>query len=259
MNDLQNTTLQIQDKHIAKLFVDNKKRIESMLATNTQYTFEYICASFMQELKNNTKLAACSQVSILNALVQCVQWGLPPSTTTGYFYLYPRGNQLVFHISYKGFAHLLYKSNNYDRISTRIVYENEPFECDYLEEKFSHKVITDAKKRGRILGAYSYVKYKNGTKDLYFLDIDAINKIKAISKNSTWNNHFEEMAKKVVFRQHFKMLDITDNLAQAIVHDEAQEFGSFDDNLVPDFVDDKVVTDASTNSKVNSLLDKLKK
>ena len=139
------------------------------------------------------------------------------------------------------------------------MYENEHFECDYLEEKFSHKVITDAKKRGKILGAYSYVKYKHGTTDLYFLDIDAINKIKNISKNATWVNHFEEMAKKAVFRQHFKMLDITDNLAQAIVHDEAQEFGSFDDNLIPDFVDDKVVNDASTNSKVNSLLDKLKK
>jgi len=260
MNDLQ-----VQDKQIAKLFLDNKKRIESMLPANSNYTFEYICGSFMQELKNNPKLSSCSQMSVMQALVQCVQWGLPPSTTTGYFYLYPRGSQLVFHISYRGFAHLLHKSGNFDRISTRIVYENEHFECDYLEETFSHKVITDASKRGRIVGAYSYIKYKNGTKDLYYLDIEAINKIKNISRNSTWVQHFEEMAKKAVFRQHFKMLPIDTNLAEAITRDEALEFGYADESLIPDFAEEKVVDAAEqikkrveVRSKTDELLNKLK-
>ena len=119
----------------------------------------------LSALNTTPKLAECSQMSFLGALMNAAQLGLEPNTPLGQAYLIPYRNkgklECQFQIGYKGLIDMVYRNDNIQTVQAQCVYENDEFEYELgLEPKLVHKPAL--KDRGNLILVYALWKAKNG-------------------------------------------------------------------------------------------------
>lgn len=78
-------------------------------------------------IRQNPKLAKCSQESLLGALMTSAQLGLEPGIL-GQAYLIPYGNNVQFQIGYKGMIELLRRSGQLSDIYACEIRKNDDFQ-----------------------------------------------------------------------------------------------------------------------------------
>ena len=98
----------------------------------------------LSAVNTTPKLAECSQMSFLGALMNAAQLGLEPNTPLGQAYLIPYRNkgklECQFQIGYKGLLDLVYRNPDIQTVQAQCVYENDKFEYEFgLEPKLVHK------------------------------------------------------------------------------------------------------------------------
>lgn len=180
-------------------------------------------------LNTTPKLAECSQMSFLSALMNAAQLGLEPNTPTGQAYLIPFRNkgrmECQFQIGYKGLLDLVYRNPDIQTVQAQCVYENDTFEYELgLEPKLVHKPAL--KDRGEMLCVYALWKSKNGGFGFEVMskeDIDAHGRKFSQSFNSSyspWKTNYEEMAKKTVIKKCLKYAPIRSDFTRQISNDE---------------------------------------
>lgn len=180
-------------------------------------------------LNTNPKLAECSQMSFLSALMSAAQLGLEPNTPTGQAYLIPYKNkgrlECQFQIGYKGYMDLVYRNPDIQTVQSQVVYENDTFEFEYgLEPKLVHKPAQS--NRGNMIAVYALWKSQNGGfgfEVMYKEDIDIHAQKYSQAFNSSyspWKTSYEEMAKKTVIKRCLKYAPIRSDFARAIAGDE---------------------------------------
>lgn len=85
----------------------------------------------LNALNNTPKLAECTQMSFLGALMSVAQLGLEPNTPLGQAYLIPYKNKGVlecqFQIGYKGLIDLVYRNDMVQTVQAQTVYEHDEF------------------------------------------------------------------------------------------------------------------------------------
>ena len=180
-------------------------------------------------IRQNPKLAKCSQESLLGALMVSAQLGLEPGTL-GQCYLIPFENKKAgtvecqFQIGYKGLIELLRRSGQLSDIYSYTVYENDEFYIEYgLSRTLVHKPnFTD---RGEIKGFYAVAILKDGAKAFEYMTKDEITKHegkyrKGSYKNDVWNKNFEEMAQKTVVKKLLKWLPVSVEFLEMANKDE---------------------------------------
>lgn len=180
-------------------------------------------------IRQNPKLAKCSQESLLGALMVSAQLGLEPGTL-GQCYLIPFENKKAgivecqFQIGYKGLIELLRRSGQLSDIYSYTVYENDDFNIEYgLSRTLVHKPnFTD---RGEIKGFYAVAILKDGAKAFEYMTKDEIIKHeekyrKGSYKNDVWNKNFEEMAQKTVVKKLLKWLPVSVEFLEMAAKDE---------------------------------------
>lgn len=180
-------------------------------------------------IRQNPKLAKCSQESLLGALMVSAQLGLEPGTL-GQCYLIPFENKKAgtvecqFQIGYKGLIELLRRSGQLSDIYSYTVYENDEFYIEYgLSRTLVHKPnFTD---RGEIKGFYAVAILKDGAKAFEYMTKDEITKHeekyrKGSYKNDVWNKNFEEMAQKTVVKKLLKWLPVSVEFLEMAAKDE---------------------------------------
>ena len=180
-------------------------------------------------IRQNPKLAKCSQESLLGALMVSAQLGLEPGTL-GQCYLIPFENKKAgtvecqFQIGYKGLIELLRRSGQLSDIYSYTVYENDDFNIEYgLSRTLVHKPnFTD---RGEIKGFYAVAILKDGAKAFEYMTKDEITKHeekyrKGSYKNDVWNKNFEEMAQKTVVKKLLKWLPVSVEFLEMAAKDE---------------------------------------
>lgn len=180
-------------------------------------------------IRQNPKLAKCSQESLLGALMVSAQLGLEPGTL-GQCYLIPFENKKAgtvecqFQIGYKGLIELLRRSGQLSDIYSYTVYENDEFYIEYgLSRTLVHKPnFTD---RGEIKGFYAVAILKDGAKAFEYMTKDEITKHeekyrKGSYKNDVWNKNFEEMAQKTVVKKLLKWLPVSVEFLEMTSKDE---------------------------------------
>lgn len=122
----------------------------------------------------------------------------------------------------EGLRKMVRNSGEISNISVQVVHEKDHFDYQLGDQEFIvHKPALTA--RGKIIGAYSIATLKDGEKSREFMDIDQINAIKDRSKTSKfgpWVSDFSEMARKTVFRRHYKSLPKSTDLDKVIEHDD---------------------------------------
>ena len=175
----------------------------------------------IQETVDNNKqpaLQVCTQVSIINAMLNTVIQGLNPAKQQCYYIVY--GNKLVMQRSYFGTMQLA-KSVNHDikEIYAATIHEGQVFEMHMEKGRTiidKHEVkFGDSDKP--VVGAYCTVEYKDGTTESTVMTINEImtawsqSKMKPVDNGklkagSTHAKFTAEMAKKTVVSRACKYI-----------------------------------------------------
>ena len=118
-------------------------------------------------IRTTPKLQECEPMSFLGALMQCAALGLEPNSALGHAYLIPFENkrngvievQMV--IGYKGFIDLARRSGQLAAIHGDVIYDDDKvFSHEYGSNQ--HLRHVPGPRRGKMIGAYCYVKLKVG-------------------------------------------------------------------------------------------------
>ena len=112
----------------------------------------------LSALNTTPKLAECSQMSFLGALMNAAQLGLEPNTPLGQAYLIPYRNkgklECQFQIGYKGLIDLANRNDNFQTVQARCVYENDVFSYEYgLNPDLHH--IPARENKGKLIFVYA--------------------------------------------------------------------------------------------------------
>lgn len=173
-------------------------------------------------IRQNPKLAQCSQESLLGALMVSAQLGLEPGTL-GQCYLIPYGRECQFQIGYKGMIELLRRSGQLKDIYAYSVYENDDFEITYgLDRNLIHK--PNLANKGNFLGCYCVAILKDGAKAFEYMTKEEIEAhAKKFSKtfgNGPWKTDFEAMSHKTVVKKMLKWLPLSVEFLENIEKDD---------------------------------------
>lgn len=173
-------------------------------------------------IRQNPKLAQCSQESLLGALMVSAQLGLEPGTL-GQCYLIPYGRECQFQIGYKGMIELLRRSGQLKDIYAYSVYENDDFEITYgLDRNLIHK--PNLANKGDFLGCYCVAILKDDTRAFEYMSKEEIEAhAKKFSKtfgNGPWKTDFEAMSHKTVVKKMLKWLPLSVEFLENIEKDD---------------------------------------
>lgn len=200
-----------------------KKALPSVL---TPERFTRIALS---ALNTTPKLAECTPMSFLAALMNAAQLGLEVNTPLGQAYLIPYKNkgrlECQFQIGYKGLLNLAYRNPMVQSISAQTVYENDEFDYELgLNAKlYHHPTLED---RGEIKCFYAIYRLQGGGYGFEVMskrDIDeyAARYSKAVSSDySPWKTNYEAMSRKTVIKQLLKYAPLKSDLEKAVSLDE---------------------------------------
>lgn len=183
----------------------------------------------LSAINNTPKLAECTQMSFLAALMNVAQLGLEPNTPLGQAYLIPFQNKGVlecqFQLGYKGLINLAYRNDQLQTIQAQCVYANDQFEYELgLEPKLNHKPCIG--ERGELVAVYALFKLQNGGYGFEVMsknDIDEHAKkySKAVNSSySPWKTAYSEMAMKTVVKKVLRFAPLKTDFLRAIASDE---------------------------------------
>lgn len=182
----------------------------------------------LNALNNTPKLAECTQMSFLGALMSAAQLGLEPNTPLGQAYLIPYKNKGVlecqFQIGYKGLLDLVYRNDMVQTVQAQTVYEHDEFRYSLgLNSELVH--VPALSDRGEPVAFYALFKLENGGYGFEVMsrpDMDAFAKkySKGISSAySPWNTNYEDMAKKTVIKRVLKFAPLKSDFQRALSND----------------------------------------
>lgn len=183
----------------------------------------------LSALNTTPKLAECSQMSFLAALMNAAQLGLEPNTPLGQAYLIPYNNKgkldCQFQMGYKGLIDLAYRTDSVQTIQAQAVYENDEFDYTLgLNPSLHHK--PRLKERGNVIAFYAVVRLTNGGYAFEVMSKEDVEEhvqkySKASSSFSPWETNFEGMAKKTVIKKVLKYAPLKADFQKAISMDES--------------------------------------
>ena len=185
----------------------------------------------LSAINNTPKLAECTPMSFIAALMNAAQLGLEPNTPLGQAYLIPykskKGLECQFQIGYRGMIDLAYRNERMQSIEAHTVYENDEFSYQLgLEPKLEHKPLLEGD-RGEIVGFYAVFKLDNGgfrfeVMSRNDIDLYAATYSKTFTTDfSPWKTNYEGMAKKTVIKQLLKYAPMKTDFQKAMSMDES--------------------------------------
>lgn len=184
----------------------------------------------LSAVKNTPKLAECTPMSFLAAMMNAAQLGLEPNTPLGQAYLLPYKNkgqlECQFQVGYKGLLELAFRNERMQSIEAHTVYQNDEFYFEYgLIPTLKH--IPAWQDRGQVVGFYAVFHLDNGGYQFEVMskaDIDeyAAKYSKAFSSEySPWKTNYEAMALKTVLKRLLKTAPIQSDFRKAMSMDES--------------------------------------
>lgn len=187
-------------------------------------------------VRNNVKLAQCSQESFAAALMNCSALDLEPNTPQQLAHLIPYKGECTFQIGYPGLMELAYRTGKVLSFNADVVYrkevENGLFRYTKGIKPIIHHefdILGDLRE-GEIVAAYASVEMKDGSNLFRVVDRKDIARAKkssqsAQSEYSPWNTDPESMWIKTAIKRLCKFLPRTEQLSAAIDLDEKAERG----------------------------------
>jgi recombination protein RecT len=198
-------------------------------ALPTHITKERMISVFLTALTTTPKLADCDPFSLLRAVKEASQLGLPTDGILGHGYILPYGNKAKFIPGYRGLMDLARRSGQVEWIQARVVYEGDEFEYEYgLEPFLKHKEAPRGEGDRNVVAVYAAAKLVTGEKVfevMYSEDIEKIRQRSPSGRSGPWVTDWEEMARKTLIRRLMKYLPLSTDVQAAVVADEYAEAG----------------------------------
>ena len=177
-------------------------------------------------INRNPKLAQCTPESLFQCLLDLSALGLEPDGRRAHLIPFEDRKRGVvvctLIVDYKGLAELVRRSGEVSYLRADIVCENDLFDYQFGSGAFlKHKHARGG--RGKVVEVYSFVELKDGSVDFDVMGIEEVELVHAQSRakdSGPWVNHFNEMAKKTVFRRHSKWLPLSPELREKIEKDD---------------------------------------
>lgn len=174
-------------------------------------------------IRQNPKLAKCSQESLLGALMTSAQLGLEPGML-GQAYLIPYKDNVQFQIGYKGMIELLRRSGQLSDIYACEIHKNDDFQITLgLHRDIKHNINFN-EDRGEVVGYYAVAVLKDGANSFEFMTKKQVeehrDKFSKKPNDGPWKNDFDEMAKKTVVKKLLKYLPVSVEWLENVSKDE---------------------------------------
>ena len=214
-------------------FLEQKRDLIAK-ALPASITPDRIIGVFTMVLRSSPELAACTQTSLIAAVIQTVQLRLTPGNI-GHCHFVPFNNkqkdgswqkEVQFIIGYKGIVELLNRCGKATLLSTEIVHDGDHFEYELgLNPVLKHVPAWDGETMP-IRGVYCVAKNLVADEKVFvYMSKEEIDKIKDSSKASgseysPWNRWYEEMAKKTVIKRICKLLPLSVDEQKRVATDE---------------------------------------
>jgi recombination protein RecT len=224
-------------KTIMQLIEEQTPQLQRALPAAANMTPDRLARLALTTIRTNPKLAACTQESLLGALMTCAQLGLELGPL-GHAYLVPftrnakvdgewrKWNEAQFVIGYKGILELARRSGNIKSIEARTVFEHDDFEYSYgLSPVLRH--TPTLRDRGQAVASYGVAHFHDGGFYFLVMPMEDITRIRDRSKSynpdkpsGPWHDDFDAMARKTVIRAMAPYLPLSTEMAQAFNRDE---------------------------------------
>ena len=172
------------------------------------------------------KVAMNNKQSVADAITNISAIGITLNPAEKKAYLVPRKGGICLAISHIGLLHLAIESGSIRWGQARLVYENDVFELNGLDQQPTHKFQPFSKDRGEIVGVYVSVKTADGDYLTEAMSTDEVNAIrdrsdawKAYKNKGTscpWVTDPGEMMKKSAVHRGHKYWPKTERLDKAL-------------------------------------------
>lgn len=160
------------------------------------------------------KLLECTPESVVACCLALSELGLEPDGRRAH--LIPYGKVCTLIVDYKGLVELAMNSGTVSSIFAERVCDKDEFTWDTGE--IFHK-INWREDRGKMYAVYVVIKFKDGGKHTEVMTRADVDRIRSLSKaggNGPWVQHYDEMAKKTVFRRASKWVKLSPELHEAL-------------------------------------------
>jgi recombination protein RecT len=219
------------------------KQAEILAALPRHITPAYFMRVVLTAVQRNPKLAQCSSISFLGAVLQCAQLGLVPDGFLGQAYLIPYDNkkknvlEAQFQIGYRGLITLARRSGEVSTIGADAVYERDAFkQIRGLSPSVDHVPFEGDGDPGALVYAYSFYRLKDGGYDLNVMNRRQVYAIRDRSqayqagikfgkRDSPWFTDEAWMWKKTSLKQLLKLAPMSVEIQRAAGLDDAAEAG----------------------------------
>jgi recombination protein RecT len=219
------------------------KQGEILAALPRHITPAYFMRVVLTAVQRNPKLAQCTSISFLGAVLQCAQLGLVPDGFLGQAYLIPYENrkknllEAQFQIGYRGLVTLARRSGEISTIGADAVYERDAFkQIRGLSPSVDHVPFEGDGDPGALVYAYSFYRLKDGGYDLNVMNRRQVHAIRDRSqayqtgikygkRDSPWFTDEAWMWKKTSLKQLLKLAPMSVEIQRAAGLDDAAEAG----------------------------------
>lgn len=173
----------------------------------------------LTSIARNPGIAECTTKSIINAIYQATQLGLPLDGRHAHLVPFREGDRKTCTLvpDYKGLLMLAIKSGSVMSVNLEKVCENDDFEWD--RGTIVRHRIDFRKPRGEAYAWYAIAKLAGGGEASCVIPRDEMEalraRVKKGDKRSPWDTDFDEMAKKSCFKRLSKVLPMTPEYAEA--------------------------------------------
>lgn len=195
-------------------------KAQAALALPKHCTPDRFARIALTALNRTPKLMQCTKESVLQCLMDLTALGLEPDGRRAH--LIPYGDKCTLILDYKGLVELVRRSGEIAYIHADVVCEADEFDYMFGTGAFlKHKPAATA--RGKVKCAYSFIRLKDGAEDFDVMNVEDVEKVRKKSRSGNsgpWVDHWDEMAKKTVFRRHSKWLPLSAELREKIEKDD---------------------------------------
>jgi len=235
MNQVAKMKQKVASKQIVTVYdFMTEKRDLIAKALPSHITPERMIGIFEMCIKSNSRLAECTQKSLISAIIQTAQLGLIPGNIAHCYYVPFKNKQkdgsyadeVQFILGYRGMIELVNRSGKAVILTAECVYENDTFDVEQgLNPVLRHIPFADVE-RGKIIGCYCIAKNMVANEKLFvYLKKEDIDKVRDASKAghsdfSPWSKWYEEMAKKTAVKRICKLLPLSMDIQKGLSTDE---------------------------------------
>ncbi|MCK9342320.1 MAG: recombinase RecT [Prevotella sp.] len=249
-------------KQIKELLNRSKKQIAIALPKGGPDP-ETVIRQVMTNVQKNPSLLNCDHISLIGAVIEASQLGLPLDGVLGHAYIIPFKGRVQLIPGYKGLMELAYRSGRIEAIHARIIYDCDEWEYEEgLHPILKHKPSPTHPEGCKPVAVYARAKLVGAEEPrvelLWAWEVEKIkNAAPGSRKNGgPWETYVEEMWKKTAIRRLCKFLPQSPEIQRMVALDEMHDAGI--SQHLESVIDAEFVEEAKVETAVDSLKEQIK-